>query len=57
MAKTWIYNNHEYEDFLKEEAEIRLIVHKRKVSKRPLREEVKYIQGRMRKGAVERNSF
>ena len=43
------YNNYDYEDFLKENAEIQMIVQRRKVSKRPLTAERKYIQGRMRK--------
>ena len=43
------YNNYEFEDFLKEEAEINLIVERRIHSKRPLSAELNYIRNRMRK--------
>lgn len=43
------YNNYELEDFLADHTEIRLIVQRRKNTKRPLRTELKYLQSRMRK--------
>jgi hypothetical protein len=43
------YNNYDFEDFLKEHAEIQMIVQRRKLSKRPLSAERRYIQGIMRK--------
>lgn len=43
------YNNYEFEDFLSEHAEIRLIAQRRRNSKRPLLNELRYIQSRMRK--------
>lgn len=43
------YNNYEFEDFLLEHAEIRLIAQRRKNTSRPLLAELRYIQSRMRK--------
>ena len=43
------YNNYGFEDFLLDHAEIRLIAQRRKNSKRPLFQELRYIQSRMRK--------
>lgn len=43
------YNNYDFEDFLSDHAEIRLIAQRRKNSKRPLRGELSYLQSRMRK--------
>ena len=43
------YNNYELEDFLSEQAEIKLVAQRRKNSMRPLSAELRYIQSRMRK--------
>ncbi len=43
------YNNYEFEDFLSDHAEIQLIVQRRRITKRPLSGELKYIQSRRRK--------
>jgi transposase len=43
------YNNYEFEDFLKEHAEIEMIVQRKAISKRPLTGERRYIHSRMRK--------
>ena len=43
------YNCYEFEDFLSEHGEIKLIAQRRKASKRPLRAELRYLQSRMRK--------
>jgi hypothetical protein len=43
------YQHYDFEDFLLEHAEIKLIAQRRKNSKRPLRQELRYIQSRMRK--------
>ena len=43
------YNNYEFEDFLKEEVEINLIVERRVHTKGPLAKELNYIRNRMRK--------
>jgi hypothetical protein len=44
-----VYNSYEFEDFLADHAEIYLIAQRIKNSKRPLREEWRYLQSRMRK--------
>jgi len=43
------YNDYAFEDFLSDNAEIRLIVQRRKNSRRPLLAELRYLQSRMRK--------
>lgn len=43
------YNNYDFEDWLANQEEIRLIVQRRKNSKRPLLSELRYLQSRMRK--------
>ena len=43
------YNNYEWEDLLREEVEIQMIVDRRKCSKRPLTAERKYPLSRIRK--------